>query len=232
MIDVNMKVDPMSEVRFMREMHRRAAILARGQKGIVEIAAVKLVTSLRAGTAQSPKRRVVLENPEYWQARADLVAKGERWKKTGRTVKKSGVWPWAARMDYRVGLKNSIPLSGGGSLMPLIGAKKKGDANRHYLAQITRQGLARRSWTWMLKGVSKLSDIKMGDPMPTSVASGKTTMKTQGPETIAEWVGVNRLHYMRAALKRSIGSSIHAASTLLSKETEREIAKLTHDAGY
>ena len=84
----------------------------------------------------------------------------------------------------------------------------------------------------MLKGVSKLSDIKMGDPMPTSVASGKTTMKTQGPETIAEWVGVNRLHYMRAALKRSIGSSIHAASTLLSKETEREIAKLTHDAGY
>lgn len=228
MIALDVQTDAVSWGRFFREMSRRDAMIREGLcgrgrygGGIVEVAAVKLITGLRAGTARSKEKREIIPNPLLEMARMDAFGKGMKLRTATREAR-AAHYPWAVRFDWRR-VKGGTPLFGG-SFLPVRG-KKKAHANASPLRTIRKRGLAKSSWAWMLKALGKGGATEQ--PQDLRLADSRFVGRNIGGETIGTWIGRNRVHYMRKALTRSITASVHAAATMFREDTERLLAKAT-----
>ncbi len=225
MMALEVKADPVSVARLFAAMEKRAALIHGGQKGIIEITAVKLVTALRAGTARSAAKRAIVPNPVYesekMRARVfDKLSAGK-----ARRRARELAYPFAVHFQY-TRRPDGVPYQRGSAVeVPVF---KKAEAGKSPLRVVEKRGLAKSSWAWMLKALHKdMATEQRFDPRLTG--SSLQTFQ-QGAERVATWTGTNRVKYMRAAMTRPMASSIHAAATMMRKETERLVAKATAGA--
>lgn len=247
MISVSVQVDQASLAAFSAQMDARAKLIGRAQRDTVGFAAGYLVKSLKAGTANAPKVRKIVKNPSFIEGAvmgrdASLItdkankmrAHAVEWYKThGAPAKPTGRKNAAITMGNQTRkewMRITTPFaavksrfSGERELRLLYGAKSRSDAKQHRGAMIGRSGLADRSWGWLLRSLGKQQSGRDGGIL--SKATDSSLVFNSGSTTEATWTGKNRLKYIRAALKRSIGASMEAAANRMRKDTERLVAK-------
>ena len=235
MIETSMTVDQASLARFAAGMDKVQAAFGRAIRtknggGIIETAAVKLVVALGARTAVSKKRRKVIDNPAYSQARAQELWRGKTGRKATREAKKVAA-RYAVLFDFRK-VRDGVPV-GKGSAVPVWGMSKS-EANKSILAQINdygtgqgRRKLAKRSWNWTLKALGKSDGTEY-----SGATASDLVITNSGDGTVATWTGTNKLAYMNAALTAHPSAAMNAAAKMMVAQAEREVERITRAAGY
>ena len=230
------QIDPASMARFAGAMDNLNTILGKRQKSIVEVAAVKLVTALGSaeGTAIAKNRREIIENPEWFQARNDVVMAGGSNSKASRTAKKNRwkIPKYAALFNFKTP-KGGKSLATGGGYFPIIGPTTISEARSYPIVQIKDlgaggyRGIARKSWAWTLKALGKPAQNER-----QGATDSYLTQDRNGNGFDAVWTGINRVGYERKALRRPIAASVNAATEMMIKQAERETVKARGEVGF
>jgi hypothetical protein len=203
---INATIDfPKEDITALQQMMFRYSEHFNGNaKKTVEATMVKIITALRAAnsTKKSKPTRKIID----WHIPRQL-AHGDR--------------KYIPESRYAI----EVFTQKGKRMVPIRSAKSKSQATQiasRFMANqynIKKSGLARSSWSWILKQMGKSGAIEQRQI--TGTTEVKKVEQVSGGVLQFGINATNRLSYIRKAMKANITTALARASTMMRKQMER-----------
>ena len=205
--DSRIVIDQKSLTSFNAAMRLYQEVTGKSLAEVVRRSSIDLMKSLRAMTTKSKKRRTV-----------EAVQRGGRavWM-TGKHGRFKGQKVKLFRVDVRGKWKMKV-------------GTRISEVKKYPIAQIRRQGLAKRSWGWAMHKLFNTPDKSVGDDPKIFSRSVRSKLIDEREEAGVEVS--NRLDYIRNALpKGAVTMAMKKAEASIMWKVKNEIAKNAKKAG-